>query len=137
MFKVLNSLHHKVLKATGGRFGWKLRGMQVVELATTGRKSGERRSVMLTSPLTEGDSIVVVASRGGDDHHPAWYLNLTADPQVWVSQRRQPAVPMRARVVTDEERAELWPRIVKAYKPYAGYQEKSARQIPVVLLEAR
>ncbi|MGB6059404.1 MAG: nitroreductase/quinone reductase family protein [Microthrixaceae bacterium] len=136
-FKVLNSLHRMTLKVTGGRFGWKLRGMQVVELTTVGRRSGEQRTVMLTSPLTDGDAIVVVASRGGDDHHPAWYLNLLANPEVSVSLRGRSVVPMTARVASETERKSLWPRIVAAYKPYAGYQEKSTRQIPVVLLEAR
>ncbi|MGB3410435.1 MAG: nitroreductase/quinone reductase family protein [Microthrixaceae bacterium] len=136
-FKVLNSLHRMTLKATGGRFGWKLRGMQVVELTTLGRRSGEPRTVMLTSPLTEGDAIVIIASRGGNDHHPAWYLNLVANPEVSVSLRGRPAVPMTARVASEAERSALWPRIVAKYKPYDGYQEKSARQIPVVLLEAR
>lgn len=136
-FKVLNSMHQLTLKATGGRYGWNLRGMQVVELTTTGRRSGEKRSVMLTSPLSYGDAIVVIASKGGDDHHPAWYLNLTASPEVWVSLRGRPAIPMTARVATQHERASVWPRIVENYTQYADYQEKSARQIPVVFLEPR
>ncbi len=137
IFKVLNSLHHLTLKATGGRFGWKLMGMQVIELTTTGRRSGEKRPVMLTSPMSEGEAIIVVASRGGDDRHPAWYLNLTADPDVWVSSKGKEAVPMTARVAGEEERSALWPRIVAAYKPYDGYQKKAARSIPVVILEPR
>lgn len=136
-FRILNSLHRMTLKATGGRFGWTLRGMQVVELTTLGRRSGEQRTVMLTSPLTVGGAIVVIASRGGDDHHPAWYLNLVANPEVTVSLRGRSAVPMTARVASEAERSSLWPRIVATYKQYGDYQEKSARQIPVVLLEAR
>lgn len=134
-FKTLNRLHRLTLRFTGGRFGWKLRGMQVVELTTIGRRSGEPRTVMLTSPLSDGEAIIVVASRGGDDHHPAWFVNLCANPNVSVSLKGAQAIPMVARVAGDDQRRALWPRIVAAYRPYASYQEKSSRQIPVVLLE--
>lgn len=108
--------------------------MPVLELTTTGRKSGQRRSVMLTSPIQEGDSIVVVASRGGDDVHPAWFLNLQADPDVEVSLKGAPKQAMKARAATADERARLWPQIAADFKNYAGYQEKTDREIPLVLL---
>ena len=85
--------------------------MPVVELTTTGRKSGQPRSVMLTSPVQEGSTIVVVASRGGDDQHPAWFLNLRDKPEVEVSLKGQPKEPMRARIASPEERARLWPLV--------------------------
>src|ERR1017187_2846008 len=83
--KTMNRVHRIVLGATGGRLGWSASGMPVIELTTTGRRSGQPRTTMLTSPYQEGSTIVVVASRGGDDHHPAWYLNLRDDPEVTVS----------------------------------------------------
>jgi deazaflavin-dependent oxidoreductase (nitroreductase family) len=109
--------------------------MPVLELTTTGRKSGQRRSVMLTSPLQEGATIVVVASRGGDDQHPAWLLNVRADPDVEVAMKGEPKRPMVARVANAEERARLWPLVTADHKNYAGYQTKTDREIPLVLLE--
>ena len=82
--KAINGVHRLILSLSGGRLGWQAGNMPVLELTTTGRKSGKPRSVMLTSPIQEGESILIVASRGGDDFHPAWYLNLVANPQVQV-----------------------------------------------------
>jgi deazaflavin-dependent oxidoreductase (nitroreductase family) len=132
--KTMNAIHRGAMRLTGGRFGWNLLGMQVVELTTTGRKSGQPRTVMLTSPLQEGDTIVVVASRGGDDKPPAWLLNLEADGQVRVARNGKPAEPWSARVADADERARMWPVLTAAHKNYAGYQTKTDREIPLVLL---
>jgi len=78
--KTMNAGHRLLLKLTGGRLGSKIAGMPSLELTTIGRKSGETRSVMLTAPIVDGDTIVVVASRGGDPTHPAWFLNLRDNP---------------------------------------------------------
>lgn len=133
--KVMNTVHRGLLKISGGRLGWRVGGMPVLELTTTGRKSGQPRTVMLTSPVQEGNAIVIVASRGGDDHHPGWFLNLRDHPDVEVAFAGKPRESMRARVATPEERAALWPRVTAAYKGYAGYQTKTEREIPLVLLE--
>lgn len=135
MLKVGNTIHRGLLKISGGHLGWDLGHMPVVELTTTGRKSGQPRSVMLTSPVQEGSTIVVVASRGGDDHHPAWFLNLRDNPDVEVVLKGKPKQRMKARVATAEERARLWPQVTEKYKGYAGYQTKTEREIPLVLLE--
>jgi deazaflavin-dependent oxidoreductase (nitroreductase family) len=134
LLKGMNLFHRGVLAASFGRIGWKAGGMPVLELTTTGRTSGQPRSVMLTSPLQEGDTIVIVASRGGDDHHPAWFLNLQANPTVQVVWKGRPKVTMHATVATAEERARMWPAIVAAYKNYGGYQARTEREIPLVLL---
>jgi deazaflavin-dependent oxidoreductase (nitroreductase family) len=134
-FKLMNAIHRIALKLTGGRAGWRLLGMPALELTTTGRKSGQPRTVMLTSPLQEGSTVAVVASRGGDDKPPAWYLNLLANPDVQVVYQGGPKQPMRARVADAAERERLWPRITTDHKNYAGYQTKTEREIPVVLLE--
>ena len=136
VFRGVNTFHRTLLKATGGRVGRSLGGMPVVILETTGRKSGEPRRTMLTAPVVDGDTVVLVASYGGDSRHPAWYLNLTANPDV-VLERGGVATPMRARTATAEEKAALWPRIVKSYRGYAGYQKRTDREIPVVLLTPR
>jgi deazaflavin-dependent oxidoreductase (nitroreductase family) len=133
--KAMNTVHRVVLQISGGRMGWDAGGMPVLELTTTGRKSGKPRSVMLTSPIQEGESIVIVASRGGDDVHPAWYLNLVANPQVRVKFKGQPTKTMAARTATTEERARLWPIVEQKYKGYASYQQRTDREIPLVFLE--
>ena len=134
-FRGANTIHRTVQKLSGGRFGWDVANMPVLELTTTGRKSGRPRTVLLTSPLRDGDAIVVVASRGGDDHHPAWLVNLRANPDVEVAIGRQPKRPMRARIADPDERARLWPQVVAKYKGYGDYQAKTDREIPLVLLE--
>jgi deazaflavin-dependent oxidoreductase (nitroreductase family) len=133
--KTMNAVHRGVLKISGGKIGWHVSDMPALELTTIGRKSGQPRSVLLTSPIQEGTTLVVVASRGGDDNHPAWFLNLSANPEVQVAYQGQPARPMVARVATAEERARLWPLVVADHKNYAGYQTKTTREIPLVLLE--
>ena len=132
--KTMNALHKAILTLSGGRLGWTGLGMEVVELTTTGRKSGQPRSVMLTSPLQEGDTIVLVASRGGDDHHPAWFLNIRDNPDVEVK-TKQGTRKMKARPATAEERARMWPIVTGKYKNYGNYQMKTDREIPLVLLE--
>lgn len=134
VLKTMNAVHRGLLAVSFGRLGWEAFDMPVLELTTTGRKSGARRSVMLTSPVRDGDDLVIVASRGGDDHHPAWFLNLRDDPNVTVRFKGEAEQPMVAHVATPDERARLWPQITAKYKNYAGYQEKTRREIPLVLL---
>jgi deazaflavin-dependent oxidoreductase (nitroreductase family) len=133
--KAMNAVHRGLLMISCGRLGWRAAGMPVLELTTTGRRSGQRRSVMLTSPVQQGDVIVIVASRGGDDHHPAWFLNLRDHPDVEVAFAGQPKQSMRARIATPEERAALWPQVTARYRGYGGYQTRTDREIPLVLLE--
>ena len=137
VLKSMNAVHRGVLKLSGGRLGWDALKMPVLELTTTGRKSGQPRAVMLTSPVQEGETIVVVASRGGDDHHPAWFLNLRDDPEVEVALRGGPKRPMRARIADADERSRLWPLVTERYRNYASYQKRTDREIPLVLLEPK
>lgn len=132
---VMNTVHRALIAVSFGRIGWSVSGMPALELTTTGRKSGRRRSTMLTAPVRLDGNPVVVASRGGDDLHPAWYLNLQADPHVSVGIGGKAAVPMNARVLTSAERATLWPQITARYANYAGYQRRTSREIPLVVLE--
>jgi deazaflavin-dependent oxidoreductase (nitroreductase family) len=133
--KVMNSLHRAVLGISRGRLGWRAGNMPVLQLTTTGRKSGLSRSVMLTSPLQLGTTLVVVASRGGDDTHPAWFHNLSANPDVEVALQGGQKQRMRARVAAPEERQDLWPKVVADHRNYAQYQTRTEREIPLVLLE--
>jgi deazaflavin-dependent oxidoreductase (nitroreductase family) len=132
--KLLN-LNHRLLRAlSGGRLGDRAFGMPVVELHTTGRKSGLRRSNLLTAPLMSDDRVVLVASKGGDDRHPDWYRNLTDSPDIELTIGGQTR-PMRARTASAEEKSELWPQVVAAYKGYAAYQRRTGRDIPLVICE--
>src|SRR3546814_6703217 len=82
---VLENGHRTLLRLTGGRFPRKIMGMQTLELHTIGRKSGERRTTLLTSPIVDDDRVVLVASRGGHSEHPGWYKNLVANPDVEIT----------------------------------------------------
>lgn len=137
VMKSMNVIHRGLVAVSGGRVGWDVMNMPALELTTTGRKTGEPRRVMLTSPVQEGDTLVIVASKGGEPKHPAWFLNLRDDPEVEVAWKGGPRKPMRARVATAEERARLWPQVTERYGGYAQYQRRTDREIPLVLLEPR
>jgi F420H(2)-dependent quinone reductase len=128
--------HTAVYRLTRGVVGHKLPGgPPMLLLDHVGAKSGKKR----TSPLMyvqDGDDVVLVASKGGYPKNPAWFHNLKANPETVVqigSEKR----PVRARVATDEERERLWPKAVEAYGGYAGYQKRTDRKIPLVVLERR
>jgi deazaflavin-dependent oxidoreductase (nitroreductase family) len=132
----LNNAHRGILRATGGRVGWSVGRMPVVELHTRGRSTGRRRSTMLTAPVHGNGRYILVASRGGDIRHPDWYRNLVANPDVELTVKDSTFL-MRARTASPSEKAELWPEIVAAYPGYARYERKTTRDIPVVICEPR
>ncbi|WP_211489666.1 nitroreductase/quinone reductase family protein [Georgenia thermotolerans] len=166
-FAALNGVHRALQRVSGGRLGWRVARMDVVELTTTGRRSGRPHTVLLTVPLRVDGRAVLVASRGGDDRPPDWLLNLQADPVVRVREgtarhgegagrgdggtaprgegagrggggthvRDGEGRRMRARVATAAERAAWWPRVTAVYRGYRGYQERTAREIALVVLE--
>ena len=134
--RAMNTAHRALVVLSRGRLGWKIGPMPVVELHTTGRTSGARRSTMLTAPIHEPGKVVLIASKGGDDRNPFWYLNLVANPDVELTENGVTR-PMRARTADAAEKAALWPQIVRANPGYAGYQRKTGRDIPVVICEPR
>jgi deazaflavin-dependent oxidoreductase (nitroreductase family) len=103
-------------------------------LTTTGAKSGARHSKPLMA-VRDGDDYVVIASNAGLSHHPGWYYNIRAHPEGRIEVDGR-AIDVRGRVATPEERARLWPDIVARFPNYGGYQEKTTREIPLVILEA-
>jgi deazaflavin-dependent oxidoreductase (nitroreductase family) len=125
--------HVKRYRETDGAEGHEWRGATVLLLSTTGRRTGLQR----TTPLIygkHGDSYTVVASRGGANLDPGWYLNLVADPEVEV-QVLADRFAARARTATGEERAALWRAMAESWPAYDDYQAKTKREIPVVVLE--
>lgn len=135
--KTMNLVHKVILKASFGKIGWSAMGMPVLELTTIGRKSGQPRTTMLTSPLEADGKTVIVASRGGDDKHPAWFLNLQANPDVKAKIGGGPTKQYRARITEGEERDALFEKLGAAHDNYAGYQRSTDRQIPVIVLEPK
>jgi deazaflavin-dependent oxidoreductase (nitroreductase family) len=134
MMRLVTGFHRAVFRVSDGRLANRGNGMPVLQLTTTGRKSGKRRTTMLTSPVQDGDRMVVVASNGGDDRQPKWLLNLRDDPKVEVTMDGRTR-PMRARVASADEKSELWPRVVAAHRGYSRYQTRTDRDIPLVILE--
>jgi deazaflavin-dependent oxidoreductase (nitroreductase family) len=134
--QTMNLVHRSLLTVSGGRIGRTMGNMAVYKVTTTGRTSGKPRTVMLTAPVIDGDTVVFVASKGGDDRDPDWYRNLVANPEftVELADGSGPKT-LIARTASAEEKDELWPRIVTAYKGYGGYQRKTERDIPVVIGE--
>lgn len=132
--KTMNTVHRTLMKLSGGRFGWSVADMPVLELTTTGRKSGQPRTSMLLTPWQDGDAMAIIASAGGNETHPAWFLNLRDNPSVTVKTEGGTS-QMTARIVEGDERAEIWDAIAAEYDTYTDYQKKTDREIPVVLLE--
>jgi deazaflavin-dependent oxidoreductase (nitroreductase family) len=135
-FKALNVTHRAALHLSAGRVGASIKGLPMVELLTVGRRSGVVRSTMLLAPVVDGARVVLVASKGGDDRDPDWYRNLLVHPDVELTMNGEQR-PMRARPATLEEEGQLWPRVVKSYKGYASYRERTTRDIPLVICEPR
>jgi deazaflavin-dependent oxidoreductase (nitroreductase family) len=131
--RLLTRWHILLYRATGGRVGHNLGKMPILLLTTTGRKSGQPRVTPLTY-LSEGDQLVLIASNAGYDNDPAWWLNLQARPQA-VAQVKGRSLRVTAVRATPEEKARLWPRVVEMYAGYADYQRRTARDIPLVMLQ--
>lgn len=133
--KAVTGAHVAVIRVTHGRVGARIGSTKLCILTTTGRKSGiERRNPLACFPHDDG--LVVIASAGGSDEHPAWYQNLVANPLVSVEVDGV-VRPMTARTASEAEKAQIWPGVIAVAKNFAGYQTKTSRDIPVVILEPR
>ena len=127
-------LHRWLYRATGGRLGnnWANDRMPVLLLTTTGRRTGQARTWPV-GHIRDGDAYVVIASNGGLSRHPAWYLNLTAQPRAMVEMGAT-RVEVLADVAQGAERDRLWARVVERYPNFLKYQAGVTRQLPVVVL---
>ncbi len=122
-----------MLRLSRGRFGLAGTWAPILLLNTTGRHTGQRRGAPLLY-LKDADTYVVVGSRGGRAQHPAWYLNLVANPRVEVMVGGQ-TLPCLAREAEDEERSRLWQQLVTLNPGYVTYQARLRRRIPVIILQ--
>ena len=132
----LMGLHTYAYRLSNGLVGHRFPGAPpMLLLDHVGAKSGTKRTTPLVY-VDDGDDVVLVASKGGHPKNPAWYHNLRAHPETTAQiggERRQ----VRARVANPDERKRLWPKAVATYSGYRGYQERTAREIPLVILEPR
>ncbi len=129
-------LHVLLYRATRGRVGHRFRGSPPMLLLD---HVGARSAVSRTAPLVyvrDGENLVLIASKGGHPRNPAWFHNLVANPDTTV-QVGASRLAVRARVADPRERARLWPKAVEVYAGYADYQRRTAREIPIVILEPR
>ena len=134
--RLMSGANTWIFRASGGRLGNRFfGGAPVLLLTTIGRRSGKPRTAPLIY-LEDGDVVVLVASKGGMSHHPTWYLNLVANPDVEV-QIGSDVRKLRARTASDEEKTKLWPRLNAVYSHYDEYQARTDRNIPVVICEPR
>jgi deazaflavin-dependent oxidoreductase (nitroreductase family) len=127
-------IHRAVYERSGGRLGARLAGLEMVLLTTTGRKSGLPRTLPLAC-FRDGDDWIVVASNDGQDHHPAWWHNLRADPRARARLGRE-VRDVVAHEAEGAERERLWPWLEQQNPAYARYARKTERRIPVVVLRA-
>lgn len=135
LWKVISRLHMHLYRLTHGVIGHRAAGLASLLLTTTGRRSGTPRTVALTY-VPDGEAYVVVASNGGADRHPAWWLNLEAHPDA-VVQVGAATVPVVAHAATSDERRRLWPKLTAANPFYTRYALLTTRTIPVVVLRPR
>lgn len=131
--RYLGALHRLIYSASGGRIGSHIWGLQIVLLTTTGRRSGRARTVPLCS-LRDGNSFVVIASYGGLARSPSWWLNLQHEPRATLKLGRSTR-DVVAREAKDDERDRLWTEVTARAPGYLGYQRRTTRLVPIVLLE--
>jgi deazaflavin-dependent oxidoreductase (nitroreductase family) len=128
--------HVRVFRATDGERGYRWRGATILLLTTRGRSSGEPRTTPLIHRV-DGDRWVVVASKGGSPQNPSWFENLSAAPEDVEIEIPGERVPVRASVAEGEERQRLWSLMTEVWPAYDEYQQRTEREIPVVLLTRR
>ena len=131
-WKLGSGAHTGVYRATGGKLFGRMGKSPILLLNTVGRKSGKKRTTPLLYVM-DGEDFVIIASKGGAPTHPAWYLNLRANPEATVEVGDR-EVRVRAEEADPEEKARLWQKMVEMYPAYDHYQEKTEREIPLLVL---
>jgi len=131
----VTKVHRAIYQRTDGRVGARLAGLPMCLITTIGRKSGLPRTLPLAC-FPDGNDIIVVASNGGQNHDPAWWLNLKEQPETEVQLGREHR-QMTASRATAEEHARLWPWLMQQNPAYASYRKRTLREIPIVILRDR
>lgn len=132
LFRFVTSIAVFLYRQTGGKFGGKVQGLRVLLLTTTGRKTGKKHTTPLGYFEHDG-SYVIIASNAGFDTHPAWFHNLSADPNATI-QIRENQFLVTAEIAGPEQRDQLWRRLMELAPSYSNYAKRTTRQIPLVLL---
>ena len=128
IFKVIVFLYN----VSGGRIGGKMDKVPVLLLTTTGRKTGKKRTLPLIY-IMDGSAYVITASAGGADKNPGWFFNIRSNPQATI-QVKDKHIRVTAEIAGQEKKSELWARLVEVAPNFAGYQKRSSREIPMVIL---
>ena len=128
IFKVIVFLYN----VSGGRIGGKMGKVPVLLLTTTGRKTSKQRTLPLVY-IMDGSAYVITASAGGADKHPGWFFNIRSNPQATI-QVKDKHIKVAAEVAGQEKKSELWARLVEVAPNFAGYQKRTSREIPMVIL---
>ena len=134
VMRMIAGTHEFWYRLSGGLLGGRIGGLPVLLLTTTGRKTGRKRTMPLVY-LRDGENMIVIASNGGSDQHPAWWLNLRANPKAEVQVGRDTMEVVGAKA-QGEERERLWRDVVEMYHGYDEYRHMTQREIPVVILRA-
>jgi F420H(2)-dependent quinone reductase len=132
IFRGVLSLMVFLYRATGGRIGGKMGRVGVLLFTSTGRKSGKQRTVPLVY-IRDGSAYVITASANGADKHPAWFFNVQSNPQATIEVKDK-KIPVVAEVAGSEKKPELWAQLVELAPNFAGYQKRTSRDIPMVIL---
>ena len=128
IFKVMVFLYN----VSGGRIGGMMGKVPVLLLTTTGRKTGKQRTLPLVY-IMDGSAYVITASAGGGDKHPGWFFNIRSNPQATIQVKDKP-IKVTAEIAGPEKKPELWARLVEVAPNFAGYQKRTSRDIPMVIL---
>src|ERR671915_1528570 len=132
--KLGSGAHAGVYRATGGKLFGRMGKSPILLLNTVGRKTGRKRTTPLLYVM-DGEDFVIIASKGGAPTHPAWYLNLRANPEATVEIGDR-EVQVEAEVADPEDKARLWQKMVEMYPAYDDYQRKTGREIPLLILRS-
>jgi len=130
--RAFTDAHVALIRLTHGKVGARMGTIKLCILTTTGRTTGQQRRNPLAC-FPHEDGLLVIASAGGSDEHPAWYRNLVANPAVGVEVDGVEQ-PMTARTASEQEKTRIWPGVIATAKNFEGYQTKTSRNIPVVIL---
>jgi deazaflavin-dependent oxidoreductase (nitroreductase family) len=132
LFNLVYKTHISIYRWTGGWLGARLGSYDILLLTTTGRKSHQKRTIPLAY-FMDGENYVITASYGGGPQHPGWYFNLKADPRVQIQVGRQ-HFNVTAVQADPEQKKRLWARLVSLTPRYDGYQKRTSREIPMMIL---